>query len=76
MVATGRTVDGRVPHSLHAHFLRPTRHDAPLDWAVSRERDQPGIYNASGPESAVNWQQVLESLSSLSEKPVRFTPES
>jgi 2'-hydroxyisoflavone reductase len=48
-------------------------------WIVQLgERDQPGIYNASGPEIPVNWQQVLQSLSSLSDKPVQFrwaTPE-
>ena len=48
-------------------------------WIVQLgERDQPGIYNASGPDMPVNWQQVLQSLSRLSDKPVQFrwaTPE-
>ena len=48
-------------------------------WIVQLgERDQPGIYNASGPDIPVNWQQVLQSLSRLSDKPVQFrwaTPE-
>jgi acyl-CoA thioesterase-2 len=39
VVAAGRTVAERLPHSLHAYFLRPTRHDAPLAWHVVRERD-------------------------------------
>jgi 2'-hydroxyisoflavone reductase len=42
-------------------------------WIVQLgESDQPGIYNASGPVIPVNWLQVLQSLSSLSDKPVRF----
>jgi 2'-hydroxyisoflavone reductase len=48
-------------------------------WIVQLgERDQPGIYNASGPDVPVNWQQVLQSLSRLSERPAQFrwaTPE-
>ena len=39
VIAAGRTVTDRLPHSLHAHFLRATRHDAPLEWSVTRERD-------------------------------------
>lgn len=39
VVAAGRTVGDRVPHSLHAHFLRPARHDLPLAWHVTRDRD-------------------------------------
>jgi len=39
VVAAGRTVTDRLPHSLHAHFLRATRHETPLDWTVVRERD-------------------------------------
>jgi 2'-hydroxyisoflavone reductase len=42
-------------------------------WIVQLgERDQPGIFNASGPEVPVNWQQVLQSLSGLADKPVQF----
>jgi 2'-hydroxyisoflavone reductase len=48
-------------------------------WIVQLgERDQPGIFNASGPEVPVNWKQVLQSLSGLSDKPVQIrwsTPE-
>jgi len=48
-------------------------------WTVQLgERDQPGIFNASGPEVPVNWKQVLQSLSGLSDKPVQIrwaTPE-
>lgn len=39
VVAAGRTAPDRLPHSLHAHFVRAARHDAPLDWTVTRERD-------------------------------------
>jgi acyl-CoA thioesterase-2 len=39
LVAAGRTVDGRSPHSLHAHFLRPGRPDVPLEFGVETLRD-------------------------------------
>jgi 2'-hydroxyisoflavone reductase len=48
-------------------------------WIVQLgERDQPGIYNAAGPAKPMNWEQVLQSLSRLSARPVQFrwaTPE-
>lgn len=40
VVAASRTVaEGRPLHSLHAYFLRPGRHDAPIRFAVDRIRD-------------------------------------
>lgn len=39
LIAAGRTVDGAVPHSLHASFLRPGRHGPPIEWTVERIRD-------------------------------------
>jgi acyl-CoA thioesterase-2 len=40
VVAAGRTVEPRRRlHSLHAYFLRPGRHDAPLRFSVDRIRD-------------------------------------
>lgn len=39
VVAAGRTVAERLPHSLHAHFLRPARYGVALDWTVARDRD-------------------------------------
>jgi len=39
VVAAGRTVERGVLHSLHAYFLRPGRHDAPLRFLVHRIRD-------------------------------------
>jgi acyl-CoA thioesterase-2 len=40
VVAAGRTVDpDRSLHSLHAYFLRPGRHDAPIRFVVDRIRD-------------------------------------
>ena len=39
-IAAGRTVEeGRSLHSLHAYFLRPGRHDAPIRFVVDRIRD-------------------------------------
>jgi acyl-CoA thioesterase-2 len=40
VIAAGRTVDAeRGLHSLHAYFLRPGRHDAPIRFVVDRIRD-------------------------------------
>jgi acyl-CoA thioesterase II len=40
LVACGRTVDAdRLPHSMHAYFLREGLLDAPIDFAVERLRD-------------------------------------
>jgi hypothetical protein len=48
-------------------------------WIVQLgERDQAGIFNASGPTVPTDWGQVLASLAKLTDKPVRFrwaTPE-
>src|SRR5262245_13845120 len=40
VIAAGRTVPTERPlHSLHAYFLRPGRHDAPIRFVVDRIRD-------------------------------------
>lgn len=39
LVAAERTVDGRVPHSLHAYFLLPGDVSAPIVYQVDRVRD-------------------------------------
>ena len=39
LVAAERTVDGRVPHSLHAYFLLPGDMAAPIVYQVERVRD-------------------------------------
>jgi acyl-CoA thioesterase-2 len=39
LVAAGRTVDGRVVHSLHAYFLRPGDPRVPIVYQVDRIRD-------------------------------------
>jgi acyl-CoA thioesterase II len=39
LVATARTVEGRVPHSLHAYFLLPGDMAAPIVYEVDRIRD-------------------------------------
>jgi acyl-CoA thioesterase-2 len=39
LVAAARTVDGQLPHSLHAYFLRPGDMDAPIVYEVDRVRD-------------------------------------
>ncbi|MBI3743774.1 MAG: thioesterase family protein [Chloroflexi bacterium] len=36
LVAAGRTVEGRVVHSLHAYFLRPGDVKAPIVYDVDR----------------------------------------
>jgi len=39
LVAAGRTVEGQVPHSLHAYFLRPGDMALPIVYEVERVRD-------------------------------------
>ena len=39
LMAAGRTVEGRLPHSLHAYFLRPGRPAIPIVYTVDRIRD-------------------------------------
>lgn len=39
LVAATRTVDGQLPHSLHAYFLRPGDMDAAVVYEVDRVRD-------------------------------------
>ena len=39
LVAAGRTVEGRVVHSLHAYFLRPGDPKVPIVYQVDRVRD-------------------------------------
>jgi acyl-CoA thioesterase-2 len=39
LVAAERTIDGRIPHSLHAYFLLPGDAEAPIVYQVERVRD-------------------------------------
>ncbi|WP_019931039.1 acyl-CoA thioesterase II [Nocardia sp. BMG111209] len=39
MLAAAATVDGQLPHSLHAYFVRSGDSDVPLDISVERTRD-------------------------------------
>ncbi len=39
LMAASRTVEGRLPHSLHAYFLRPGNQSMPIDYEVQRVRD-------------------------------------
>lgn len=39
LMAASRTVEERLPHSLHAYFLRPGNHSLPIDYEVQRVRD-------------------------------------
>lgn len=39
LMAASRTVESRLPHSLHAYFLRPGNHRLPIDYEVQRVRD-------------------------------------
>jgi 2'-hydroxyisoflavone reductase len=68
--------------------LGPPDPDSELQWVDVRdlcpwivqlgERNQPGIYNASGPTTPMSWRQVLQALSRLASGPVQFrwaTPE-
>ncbi|WP_166257114.1 acyl-CoA thioesterase II [Marinobacter salicampi] len=39
LMAASRTVEHRLPHSMHAYFLRPGNHRFPIDYEVQRVRD-------------------------------------
>lgn len=39
LMATTRTIEGRMPHSMHAYFLRPGNTVSPIDYEVNRVRD-------------------------------------
>lgn len=39
LMAACRTVEDRLPHSMHGYFLRPGNHDIPIDYEVQRVRD-------------------------------------
>lgn len=39
LMAASRTVEARLPHSMHAYFLRPGNHRLPIDYEVQRVRD-------------------------------------
>jgi acyl-CoA thioesterase-2 len=39
LIAACRTVEGRMPHSLHAYFILPGAVDEPIDFEVDRLRD-------------------------------------
>lgn len=39
LMAASRTVENRLPHSLHAYFLRPGNPRLPIDYEVQRVRD-------------------------------------
>lgn len=39
LMAAGATVEGRLPHSLHAYFLRPGDNERPIDYKVERDLD-------------------------------------
>lgn len=39
LMAATRTIEGRMPHSMHAYFLRPGNAKAPIDYEVQRVRD-------------------------------------
>jgi len=39
LMAAARTVEGRLPHSLHAYFLTTGKHEVPVEYEVHRVRD-------------------------------------
>jgi len=39
LMAAGRTIEERMPHSMHAYFLRPGNQELPIDYEVQRVRD-------------------------------------
>ncbi len=64
LVAAERTVDGRVPHSLHAYFLLPGDVAAPIEYRVERLRDG-GTFSARRVVAAQGGRTIFAMIASL-----------
>ena len=64
LVAAERTVDGRVPHSLHAYFLLPGDVAAPIEYRVERVRDG-GSFSARRVEATQGGRSIFVMTASL-----------
>lgn len=64
MVAAHRTVEGRVPHSLHAYFLLPGDMAAPIVYEVERIRDG-GSFSARRVQAIQHGRPILSMIASF-----------
>lgn len=64
MVAASRTVEGRVPHSLHAYFLLPGDMAAPIVYEVDRIRDG-GSFSARRVQAIQHGRPILSMIASF-----------
>lgn len=64
MVAAGRTVEGRTPHSLHAYFLLPGDMAAPIVYEVERIRDG-GSFSARRVQAIQHGRPILSMIASF-----------
>lgn len=64
LVAAERTVEGRVPHSLHAYFLLPGDPAEPIEYRVDRIRDG-GSFSARRVEAAQGGRRIFAMMTSL-----------
>jgi acyl-CoA thioesterase-2 len=64
LVAAGRTVEGREPHSLHAYFLLPGDMAAPIVYEVDRIRDG-GSFSARRVQAIQHGRPILSLIASF-----------
>ena len=64
LVAAGRTVEGRVPHSLHAYFLLPGDMGAPIVYQVTAMRDGKS-FSARGVQAIQHGRPILSMIASF-----------
>lgn len=64
IVAATRTIEGRVPHSLHAYFLLPGDINAPIVYEVDRIRDG-GSFSARRVQAIQHGRPILSMIASF-----------
>lgn len=75
MVAAGRTVEGRTPHSLHAYFLLPGDMAAPIVYEVERIRDG-GSFTTRRVQAIQHGRPILSLMASFQVPEVGFEHQS
>ncbi len=66
LIAAGRTVPGRTPHSLHGYFLRPGDLNAPIRFEVELLRDG-GSFSARRTHAIQHGKPILSMIASFQE---------
>lgn len=64
IVAATRTIEGRIPHSLHAYFLLPGDMNAPIVYEVDRIRDG-GSFSARRVQAIQHGRPILSMIASF-----------